>query len=196
MFAPHAFRLQKYVVFGGGLTLNCLYAWIRSAPHYDSSDLHMADLQEGAAYSIPGGSGRLPPQAPLRPRERRTEQFGPWTISKITANGTWIGYGANCGWHKNTWDQHSGRCKKALTFGIRMSPADARIRMKMWLRKGAQVEKDDCRGRHKHLYHFGYPVVYDMSDTGTEAELNAQAHALLGTSSSSTCTSGHCSMMP
>ena len=119
------FECNKYVVLGNGLTLNCLYAWIRSAHHYESSQLHMADLQEGTAYT----HTRAPP-AILRPRESRAEPFGPWTISQIMANGTFIGYGANCNLHKNSWDTAADRCKKALTFGTRMSPQDARIRMK------------------------------------------------------------------
>eukprot|EP00975_Prorocentrum_lima_P011646 2477909-Prorocentrum_lima.AAC.1 len=60
----------------------------------------------------------------------------------------------------------------------------ARIRMKMWLLKGARLEMGDCRGRLKHMHFFGDPVVYDVSAMGTEADLDAQAHALLGRSSS------------
>ena len=78
----------------------------------------------------------------------------------------------------------SYRCKKAVTFGARMSPQDARIRMKMWLLKGARLEMDDCRGRHKHMHYFGDLYVYDVFAMGAEADLDAQAHALLGTISS------------
>ena len=109
------------------------------------------------------------------PREVRAVPFGPWTVSEIYNEGNIIGYGANCNWHRNVWDKPTDRCKKALTFGYRMTHDHCRIRMKLWLLKGVHIHRGVVGGRHQHVDRCGNPAQYDVTEMGTEVELDALA---------------------
>ena len=74
-----------------------------------------------------------------QPRESRLEPFGPFTVSKIVANGIDKGWGANCRRH---WDCRSSlSCKKSITTSdLTPESLDECLRLcKKWLLMGTLI---------------------------------------------------------
>ena len=107
-------------------------------------------------------------------REVRKRPFGPWSISKVFADGCFVAWGANCNSHTNKarCDQ---KCKRQIGFrGGCVSEADARCRVKLWLLAGRAILRTNPCGRDAHLN-----VDPHMLALRPEEEIDAEAASLL-----------------
>ena len=125
-----------------------------------------------APGSMPGSVGAAPPvpdrafltdvpdPAPRRPRaapdfhsvrEKREFSWGPWKIAPIHSRGVHSGWGAVCGAHRDIDDGPRVQCKIQLQFGKTLGDDEARLRVKLWLYHGLDVEEAMPNDRHEHL---------------------------------------------
>lgn len=111
-------------------------------------------------------------------KESRKLEWGMWSLSPLHPGPTkaFVGWGANCGCHKNDDDRPSTRCQTSLRSGHGgLSADEARLAMKKWLLLGAYIDADapDARRQHMKLRHDGSIFGGDV----TEEELDLQAAA-------------------
>ena len=155
-----------------------LLLWLRDAGSYPDAHSHLAALRPGEAYKLrtDAGASIAEQHSGLRAtrHQRRAIPFGPWSISPIVASGEFISWGANCGKHFNSWEPHL-RCKTSCAFkGGRMPPGEARIRMKMWLLAGHDIEQSK-EGEYSDARHQHFDVSFMSMPLEDEAELDRHA---------------------
>jgi hypothetical protein len=106
-------------------------------------------------------------------RENRMIPFGPWSISEYYSGGKHVGYGANCGCHRNKKDTKTDLCKKVFTFAGE-SVVATRCLAKSWLLMGLDIG-DAGDARKAHVLDIRRGMVPRLS----EDELDRRAAALL-----------------
>ena len=98
-------------------------------------------------------------------------------IYKTVADGSQIhiAWGATCGCHNNVWElgkKKKAVCKKWVSIGPDGSDA-CRMRCKVWLMRGLEIEKKDELGRHRHIWEDCDKI--DPWEYGSEEEIDALA---------------------
>lgn len=91
----------------------------------------------------PGTAASQAVDGPAAGRQRRAEEFGPWSLAPVYRGSECIGWGATC---KHHWDAGSStECKKQLAFGrSQMTVAECQQRLKTWLLKGTDSSIRKC----------------------------------------------------
>lgn len=88
-------------------------------------------------------------------KQKRGMSWGPFSIAPVSRRNndgtfTLLGYGCVCGRHRNVND--SIECKKQLCMGKSLSADECRVRLKLWLLEGVQLD-DLPMARTAHLRH-------------------------------------------
>ena len=172
---------------------SCL-RWVCSWRFYGDAASHTNALMPNETFVEAGWAPLVPDDAPapslprtlassVGPRFARAIPFGPWSISLVCPDGIFSAWGANCNDHQN-YNCLSKRCKTSLAWGSRMSPDEARRRVKYWLLQGLQIDRPFGLPGRKHRLavddHMNCVCGVDfrtapISDIPLEAELDQRA---------------------
>ena len=137
---------------------SCL-RWLRAWRYFGDSASHTNALTPNQAFVDPDWDPLVPDDvpapalprtlsAPVGPRGARAIPFGPWSISIVCPDGIASAWGGNCNDHQN-FNCLSKRCKTSLSWGNRMTPDEARRRVKFWLLQGLEIQR--LRPLDEHL---------------------------------------------
>ena len=137
------------------------------------------DKEAEVALAGIGGAG-----SDAAERTDRKIPFGQWSIAPIfktveDGSKVHVAWGATCGCHSNVWERDGksnkkrATCKKWVTIGEDGSEA-ARMRCKVWLMRGLEIDKTDDIGRHKHVWDHDCENM-DPWEFGSEQEIGEAA---------------------
>jgi hypothetical protein len=120
-----------------------------SAPTRHTPSVAASASASGSSSGLAAGSGEQPPPPlpppPKEPRELRKHLWCGFGLAPLKVHG----YGATCALHKNEWDKPGTVCKKSISVQS-MSIDESRLRMKLWLLRGMEIDSDRCDARDAH----------------------------------------------